>query len=273
MPHLKPGRSLRFAFLPEGLDPDDLVRASGREAVEAVLARARPLVDVLWEREADVQPLDTPERRAALERRLGDLVKNIADESVRRHYTNAIAERLQIFTPVAPAPMPYQRRGGGRGQGPADRRPRGGFRAEPMRASSSLRQSSQFSGSRLKVREAALLVALIRHPHLLDRHAETLSEVELTAPELDRLRFAALDAASHGEAENAEMLEGALARAGLSAAWRGPRPHFRQDCGGPMPARTTSTPKPASFIASPCTRRRMRYIRSCARLRPCWGGT
>ncbi len=218
LPHLKPGRSLRFAFLPDGQDPDDLVRSSGREAVDMVLARARPLVEVLWEREIDAQPVDTPERRAALESRLRELVRAIADESVRRHYGNAIAEKLQIFAP--PVPVAYQRRGGPRGQGGfSDRRPtRTGLRVEPLRASSSLRQSPQFSGAITKVREAALLIALIRHPRLLDRHAETLSELELTSPELDRLRRVAIDAAAHDEAQNAEMMEGAVARAGLSAS-------------------------------------------------------
>ena len=60
LPALAPGRSLRFAFLPDGQDPDDLVRAGGRAAMEEVLAAARPLVDVLWMRESAAQPLDTP---------------------------------------------------------------------------------------------------------------------------------------------------------------------------------------------------------------------
>jgi DNA primase len=221
LPHLKPGRSLRFAFLPEGQDPDDMVRTSGRGALDAVLARARALDEVLWEREADAAPLDTPERRAALERRVGDLVKTIADESVRRHYGNAMQERFQRF---APAPQPSQpssygrRNGRGQGQGFQDRRPRGGFRAEPMRASSSLRQSTQFSGGRVSVREVALVLALVRHPRLIERHAETLCEIDLTSPDLGKLRAVAVDAASHGEADSVEMLEGVIARAGLASA-------------------------------------------------------
>ena len=51
LPAIQPGRSLRFALLPEGQDPDDLVKAGGAEAFRAVLAEARPLADLLWSRE------------------------------------------------------------------------------------------------------------------------------------------------------------------------------------------------------------------------------
>ena len=44
MPRLKPGKSLRFALLPQGQDPDDLVRSGGREAIAArCIGAARPL--------------------------------------------------------------------------------------------------------------------------------------------------------------------------------------------------------------------------------------
>jgi DNA primase len=211
LPHLKPGRSLRFAFLPDGQDPDDLVRASGRDAVESVIEQARPLVDVLWERELEAGPTDTPERRAALERRIKSLIALIQDETVRRHYGTAMAEKFQIFTPQPMnAPVPFQRR-----WNPGERRPKAGFR-EAIRPSPGLRQAA--GGGRIKVREAALLVALIRHPRLIERHAETLSEIELTAPDLVRLRGAAIDAAAHGEGDSLELMEAAIARAGLSAA-------------------------------------------------------
>ncbi len=44
LPLLKPGKSLKFASLPDGQDPDDLVRSGGREAVAEVFGAARPLV-------------------------------------------------------------------------------------------------------------------------------------------------------------------------------------------------------------------------------------
>ena len=53
LPLVKPGKSLKFAALPEGQDPDDLVRSGGRDAVEDVLAAARPLAEMLWAREIE----------------------------------------------------------------------------------------------------------------------------------------------------------------------------------------------------------------------------
>src|SRR5206468_370111 len=82
LPLLKPGKSLKFASLPEGQDPDDLVRAGGREAVNEVLGAARPLSQVLWTRETEAGAFDTPERRAALEARIGEITAVIGDESV-----------------------------------------------------------------------------------------------------------------------------------------------------------------------------------------------
>ena len=67
LPRLRPGKSLRFALLPEGQDPDDLFRAGGRDAIAEVLAGARPLGEMLWMRETEAASFDTPERRAAFE--------------------------------------------------------------------------------------------------------------------------------------------------------------------------------------------------------------
>ena len=86
LPMLGPGRSLSFVTLPPGQDPDDVVRASGRDAFEALVAEAEPLVDRLWKAELAAEPLDTPERRAGLKRRLHDLAATIADGGVRSEY-------------------------------------------------------------------------------------------------------------------------------------------------------------------------------------------
>src|SRR5215470_8090597 len=64
LPLIKPGKSLKFASLPEGQDPDDLWRSGGRAAIDEVLGAARPLAQVLWMRETEAGGLDTPERQA-----------------------------------------------------------------------------------------------------------------------------------------------------------------------------------------------------------------
>ena len=79
-------KSLRFALLPEGQDPDDLARSGGRVAIEEVISAARSLVDMLWSREIEGGSFATPQRRAALEARIGELGKGTRDEVVRRYY-------------------------------------------------------------------------------------------------------------------------------------------------------------------------------------------
>ncbi|HEU0081763.1 MAG TPA: DNA primase, partial [Bradyrhizobium sp.] len=103
LPHLKPGKSLRFALLPEGQDPDDLARTSGRGAIEEVIAAARGLADIIWSRELEGGSFATPERRAALEARIGELTNGIRDDVVRRYYRQDFSERLQrTFAPEHP---------------------------------------------------------------------------------------------------------------------------------------------------------------------------
>ena len=100
LPLLKPGKSLKLATLPDGQDPDDLARSGGREAIEDVLGAARPLAQMLWARESEQGSFDTPERRAALEARIGEVTNAIADETVRRYYRQDFSARLrQMFAP------------------------------------------------------------------------------------------------------------------------------------------------------------------------------
>ncbi len=100
LPFLAPGKSLRFALLPEGQDPDDLARSGGRGAIEDVIAAAKPLAEMIWSRELEGGNFATPERRAALEARIKELSNGIRDEVVRRYYRDDFAERLRrTFAP------------------------------------------------------------------------------------------------------------------------------------------------------------------------------
>jgi DNA primase len=113
LPLLKPGHSLKFALLPEGQDPDDLLRTEGPEAVKAVIAEARPLADILWGREAEKARIDTPDGRASFEVRLSSLVREIGDETVRKYYGEDFKARLARH--LAPQGGPSLR-GFGRGR-------------------------------------------------------------------------------------------------------------------------------------------------------------
>ncbi|WCR11887.1 DNA primase [Paracoccus stylophorae] len=93
LPLTGPGQALRFVMLPSGQDPDDLIKAAGPGAMTELLEQARPLVDVLWARETEGHSFDSPERKAALDRRLHDAIAKIPDELTRRHYTDEIRRK------------------------------------------------------------------------------------------------------------------------------------------------------------------------------------
>ena len=106
LPLLQPGKTVKIATLPEGLDPDDLIKAQGRDAFADVLDRARSLSDVVWSIETGGIVPETPEARAALEARLRERANSIGDQSVRRHYMQAFDEKLRGVLPAgAPAAL------------------------------------------------------------------------------------------------------------------------------------------------------------------------
>jgi DNA primase len=229
MPRLRPGKSLRFALLPEGQDPDDLYRSGGREAIAEVLGGARPLGDMLWTRETEAASFDTPERRAALEARVNEVVRSIGDESVRRYYGQDFQARLrQLLTPkFEPARGDRPRFNGNvrsgsfrdQGRGGGWTRGRLGPREALAQPSARLSGSPMVRGFRsaLPPREALILVAVVNHPWLLEHHAEEFAELEFLNPEADLLRRAILDEASHGAEIAAEALRAALIGRALAA--------------------------------------------------------
>jgi DNA primase len=203
LPLLSPGRSLRFALLPEGQDPDDLIRAAGRAAMEEAIGRARPLVDLIWSRETEASSFETPERRAALEARLRDIARGIADDSVRRHYEQAFADRVAAFF-GGQGTEDRRRRAdwkGGRG-----RRRRDAFRSPPsllgplssdIPVSSRLTRSGLLAGrSALPLREVVLVATMLNHPALIARHLDALAHVELAHPALAAFRAEMLEIAA-----------------------------------------------------------------------------
>ncbi|MDP2620645.1 MAG: DNA primase [Hyphomicrobiales bacterium] len=204
---LSPGKSLAFALMPDGQDPDDVVGSQGRGGFEALVAVALPLIDMIWQRETEAADFSTPERRAAFERRLREIVRMIGDDSVRRHYGEAIAGRLAALW----QPRPAGTRGAPR---PANARGRpnlGPSRA--LRASPLLRGGAQ----PLVPREALLVATIVNHPELLEEEAETFARLDLSSPELDRLRREILDIAAHEAVADAAALDAQLRRAGFAA--------------------------------------------------------
>jgi DNA primase len=198
LPLVKPGKSLKLAALPDGQDPDDLVRSGGREAVEDVLKASRPLADMLWARETEAGPFATPERRAALEARLGEVMGTIADETVRRYYRADFAARLrQLFAPIEVAASrrdwAERGRGGGRARRPF-KRDEGYAGPSPALLASALHRGHRTA---IPLREALILQAALNHPWLLHDRLEELAEIDFRHADTKKLKAALIDVLAH----------------------------------------------------------------------------
>ena len=219
MPRLRPGKSLKFAMLPQGQDPDDLLRSAGREAVAEVIAGARPLASMLWARETEGHQFDTPERRAALEARINEMMAAIADDSVRKYYRQDFAERLAQFF----APARRERDASGEGWR-RDFRPRrqrlapGDKHTPYVVVSQQLAASPLHRGHRTAVprREALILQAALNYPWLLHDHLEEFASLEFRHADTERLRSALVDIAVHAAAADADVVRAELSARGLT---------------------------------------------------------
>lgn len=206
LPHLKPGKSVNFALLPDGKDPDDLVRQEGREPFDRVLAQAKPLSDLLWMREAGSASFDTPEKKAELEARLKQITNVIADESVRRLYQQEMRDRLNaLFRPQYGGGNGFTTRGGkqqGRRQGGSG--DRFGQSSGPNASSRGLNISDRLARSGLvrgyqelpALREVVLAITIVNHPQLLLDEYDEIAAIDFENKDLQRFWAAMLPVAA-----------------------------------------------------------------------------
>jgi DNA primase len=220
LPLLQPGRSLRFAILPPGDDPDSLIRGHGPAAMTELLQAARPLIDVLWDLELSQGPTDTPERRAGFRHRLRQRIRQIGERSVYQDYRSEIERRLAAaFDP----PSPRLRRAGPPSPRPGQavqRRFPGGL---PALALAEVGGMAARRGTAGVEREAdELMVALlVNHPHLAVERAEELADMALRAARLDKLRRSIIDLAATHPGLDAEALKGHLTQMGFAEELQG----------------------------------------------------
>jgi DNA primase len=187
LPLLQPGRSLRFAALPAGEDPDSLIRAGAPGAFSQILAGACPLSEMLWRTELNAGPIDTPERRADLERRLMNQAGLIADRTVQTEYRRFLRDRLfALGRQDRQARQPPSRSASGR---PALRHAgtAGAGTAPPL---------PPLPGRRNR---EIVLGILIAYPALIDEWVEDLAALDFPEPELDNLRRSILELAHTGQ--------------------------------------------------------------------------
>ena len=219
LPHIKPGQSLRFAMLPDGKDPDDLVKRDGRAPFDRVMAEARPLAEMVWMREVGGGGFDTPEKRAELEARLKQIVTVIADENVRWHYQLDVRDRLYTFF-QSTQPGRNERRGGGGGyeqggrgsgrngegrQGGQGGGRFGGRTPGPSAGgggaiSDRLARSGLVRGHQEQpaLRESVLALTVVNHPQLLEDEYDEIASVDYENPALQKLWSSLLTAVAEG---------------------------------------------------------------------------
>ncbi|MEC8176871.1 MAG: DNA primase, partial [Pseudomonadota bacterium] len=184
LPLLTAGYSLRFAMLPAGKDPDDLVAEGGAEVVQNVIGRALSMIDLLWEREVETAPWNTPERAAALKKRLRAAVRQINDADVRALYAQEIKTRLDRLLSVQGVPY----RATGERSWPTNRQ---SWRHQS--AKSETRRSTIAQGNGMPPREALIVLCVINHPDLMQKHRDLFETLIFETAGLDKLRFHIID--------------------------------------------------------------------------------
>lgn len=180
LPLLEAGKSLRFALMPEGKDPDDLLRVEGAGAVRTVLDRAVPMVKLLWQRETDGKIFDSPERRAALEQILREKTTLIRDGSIRSHYEREIKDLCwKLFRP--------QRQSQSRPWSP-----RGKWKPQPATPGARASFLASSENADIRMREAAILAIAILNPKVVVQFEHQLEEMDCHDPDHAALRHSLL---------------------------------------------------------------------------------
>ena len=212
MPMLAPGRSLAFVTLPEGQDPDDLIRAKGVAAFEACVREATPLVDRLWAHELAAEPLTTPEQRAGFRKRMSELAKAVADPVVASEYKAEFRRRYDEQF-AAPARKPFEPRA------PFTPRKPGQKWSPPPPPVTEDAKAFRAAGID-RVLAKSVLAGLIRHPIEIARHVEVLGSLRMADGALGRLFEAVIDVALEDRALDSARLVTILGNSGFDAVAR-----------------------------------------------------
>lgn len=199
LPLLKPGRSFKFSMVTGGKDPDDVLREQGAAALKSQMSATTPFVEALFNRERDLEPLDTPERKAGFKQRLRAAAGTIADKDLAAAYRDDLYARLDALFPkptynggggqggFGDGGRPFVPRGqwkGGRDRGPPDPGIRGVARAQ--------------IGGRLKPFHAAVAIAALDHPAWARPYDEAVERIGFGDPRLAPLAAELFDALADG---------------------------------------------------------------------------
>ncbi len=216
---LKPGHSLRFALLPDGQDPDDLLNAEGAEALKEVIDAALPLSQVLWQRALERNDRATPERRAQFDTDLENAINQIQDPKVREHYRDSLRQRMRdLWQKSGQSRPPFKKSSknfGFRQNRFSPRKPQWQQQTPPSRELLALTRSTRQSHHHER-REQLIIRLILNHPVLLDEVDEAFAELDFFSSDLDRLRREIIDIAALNEGLDKSALKDHLTKRGLA---------------------------------------------------------
>ncbi len=180
LPKLSPGKTLRFALMPDGKDPDDMIRAGGVKAMQALLDRAEPLSEMIWRSETEGQSFDQPERRAKLNDSIRAVLGTIANPEIRSYYIEHFKEkRAALFAPASNAGATNRPTFGWNGP----QRPVG-----PTQETRRSRLAAEGGHHARQALEAEILRLALGAPQALDLASDSLANVEFANQILDMIR-------------------------------------------------------------------------------------
>ncbi|OUR79440.1 DNA primase [Alphaproteobacteria bacterium 46_93_T64] len=211
LPFLKPGFSLRFAILPEGVDPDDLIRSHGASAMGEIISKALPLSELLWRKEMQEHKLETPEQKAAFQTALVDITQQMQDQTVRGYYQQYFKDRLWTWNrerketsrPKFQKGRKDDRFGRFANQNRESGYKKGLIGAKPV-------------GLKWGRGEQLLIQGVLNHPEILDSYFEAFAALQLSSGNLDRLHRAIIEVATSESDLDYEGMKHHLSNRGLS---------------------------------------------------------
>ena len=168
LPLLEPERSLRFCRLPEGEDPDSLLRRQGAGAMRPIVHGARPMGEMLFDLLSEGVKDPGPEQRAALHARLVEAAGRIANRTLAAEYRRTLLDRFFETFRARRAVRPEH--------GGVARMHTGGPRPAPP--ANLPRRAPEPHGVR-RERMRILTAILLRHPELLNDVEEAYRSLEM----------------------------------------------------------------------------------------------
>ena len=193
LPLLRTGKALRFSIMPEGKDPDDLIRNEGASIFKNLIDEAVPMVDLIWKRETEGKSFDSPERRAGLDKSLSDVIALIKEKNLKNHYRDALFQARRQF---------FGRQNTGKTEF------KGNFRLMPQSdTKSSFLVATDEKTVSAQIRESTIIAVLMNFPELIEIFYDELVMIDLASPDCDLIlkELVKIDKGTKAEIKNGLM--------------------------------------------------------------------